>query len=99
MNKIITMSDGLEVEVEVREGELLEISSASVVDASLDKLKELLSKVITPVNDAYQTVSQTVALESAKVSVGVKFGVSGNVFVAKSSADASINIEMTFKAK
>ncbi|PSU20666.1 hypothetical protein CTM97_12195 [Photobacterium phosphoreum] len=99
MNKVITLSDGVEVEVELQDGNLLEISNCNTVDSSITKITDLLTKVVEPVSDAYNSISEKVDIESVKVTVGVKFGVSGNVFVAKSSADASINVELTFKAK
>lgn len=97
MNKIIKMSDGLEVEVEINEDEVYEISSNSTIDSSITKVSELLTKVISPVSDAYRALQEKNTIESTKVTVGVKFGASGNVFVAKSSAEANITVEMIIR--
>ncbi|WP_059018956.1 CU044_2847 family protein [Vibrio coralliirubri] len=99
MSKIIKVSDALEVEVELREGEISEISSHENMNSSLDQINILLTEVTRPVTDAFQTLSEKVYVESTKVTVGVKFGASGNIFVAKSSAEANISVEMTIRPK
>lgn len=99
MNKVIKVSDGLEVEVELRDGDVSEISSYDNLNSSLDQINILLSEVTKPVIDAFQTLSEKAHIESTKVTVGVKFGASGNIFVAKSSAEANISVEMTIRPK
>lgn len=99
MNKVIELSDGLEVEVEINEDEIFEISNGSTVDSSINKVSELLTKAISPVSDAYRALQENNIIESTKVTVGVKFGASGNVFVAKSSAEANITVEMVIRSK
>lgn len=99
MNKVIKMSNGLEVEVEISDDEVSEISSGSTVESSINKVSELLTKAISPVSDAYRVLQERNTIESSKVTVGVKFGASGNVFVAKSSAEASITVEMIIRPK
>ncbi|PML08711.1 hypothetical protein BCT86_07995 [Vibrio breoganii] len=99
MNKVIELSDGLEVEVEINEDEVFEISNGSTVDSSINKVSELLTKAISPVSDAYRALQDNNTIESTKVTVGVKFGASGNVFVAKSSAEANITVEMVIRPK
>ena len=99
MNKVIELSGGLEVEVEISEDEVFEISNNSAVDSSINKMSELLTKAISPVSDAYKALQDNNTIESTKVTVGVKFGASGNVFVAKSSAEANITVEMVIRPK
>lgn len=99
MNKIIELSDGVEVEIDVNENDIMEISNGSPIESSMEKVEELLSSVITPINNAFSTFNEKIDIESAKVTVGVKFGATGNVFIAKSSVEANLSIELTIKAK
>ncbi|CAH6865662.1 conserved hypothetical protein [Vibrio chagasii] len=99
MNKILELSDGFNVEVEINEDEVFEISNGSVTDSSIDKVTDLLTKAVSPVTDAYKALQDKNTIESTKVTVGVKFGASGNVFVAKSSAEANITVEMVIRPK
>lgn len=99
MIKHIKLQDGIEVEVEVSQENALEISDGAVVDSSIDKLQELLSKVMQPISNTYTELNKDMSIESAKVSIGVKIGVEGNFILAKSSASANIQVELVLKQK
>ncbi|WP_300179152.1 CU044_2847 family protein [uncultured Aliivibrio sp.] len=99
MNQVIKLNDGIEVEIELNDNDVMEISHNSTIDSSIDKIEHLLNRVIEPINNAYLNLKDNITIESAKVNVGIKFGASGNVFVAKSSAEANISVELTIKAK
>ncbi len=97
MLKVIKLSDGLEVEVETSNNQAHEISDKDLVDASIDNIQEMLIKVMTPVSNTYKELSKDMQIDSAKVVIGVKIGVEGNFILAKSSAGANIQVEMTFR--
>lgn len=97
MIKVIRLNDGVEVEVEVDENEAQEISADGSVDSSIDKIHSLLAKVMQPISNTYKELSRDVNIESTKVTVGVKIGVEGNFILAKSSAGANIQVEMTLR--
>lgn len=99
MIKIIKLSDEVEVEIEVDENQAIEISNNVTVDSSMDKIKDLLSKVMQPISNTYKELDKDMSIESVKVVVGVKVGVEGNFILAKSSAGANIQVEMTIGQK
>lgn len=97
--KILKLQDGFEIEVEINEDQAQEISSNSLnVDTSLEQLQILLTKVIKPISSTYKELSKDMNLESAKISIGVKIGIEGNFILAKSTAGANIQVELTMKA-
>lgn len=95
MNKIITLNNGLQIEIDVNENEAIEISDTGFVDSSIDKIQSLLGKVCIPIAESINQLSSNINVESTKVTIGVKVGVEGNLFVAKSTGEANIKVEMT----
>lgn len=49
MTKVIKLKDGLEVEVDVLQNQAQEISSNNTADSSIDKIQDMLTKVMTPI--------------------------------------------------
>jgi len=97
MIKVIKLKDGLDVEVEVDDSHAHEISYDGVVDSSIDKIQSLLKKVIQPISNTYKEISRDSSIESTKVTIGVNISVEGNFVLAKSSAGANIQVEMTLR--
>jgi hypothetical protein len=95
LNKIITLNDGIQVEVEINENEAFEISDTDFVDSSIDKIQLLLHKVCTPISATFNELEKSINVESTKVTIGVKVGVEGNFFIAKSTGEANIQVELT----
>lgn len=98
MTKIIKLENDLEVEVEINENQAEEISDNNVVNSSIDKIESLLTKVMKPISNTYKELDKDMSIESAKVTIGVKIGVEGNFILAKSSAGANIQVEITLKS-
>lgn len=97
--KTLKLNDGVEVEVEINEDQAQEISSNTLsVDTSLDQLQTLLTKVVEPISNTYKELNKDMSIESAKISIGVKIGIEGNFILAKSTAGANIQVELTMKA-
>lgn len=97
--KILKLNDGVEVEVEIKDDQAQEISdSALSVNTSLNQLQTLLTKVVEPISNTYKELSKDMSIESAKISIGVKIGIEGNFILAKSTAGANIQVELTMKA-
>lgn len=97
MIKIIKLKDDIEVEVEVNEVQAHEISDDGVVESSIDKVQSLLTKVMLPISNTYKELDKEVCVGEVKVSIGVKIGVEGNFILAKSTAGANIQVEMTMR--
>lgn len=99
MATVIKLNDGLEVEVDVDvdEAQAREISYKQTVDSSIDKIETLLTKVMQPISNTYKELGKDMSIDSATVTIGVKIGVEGNFILAKSTAGANIQVEMTLR--
>jgi len=96
MIKTIRLNDGIEIEVEVDDHRAREISNNENIDSSIDRVQTLLKKVMQPISNTYKELNKDLNIESTKVTVGVNVSVEGNFVLAKSSAGANIQVEMTF---
>jgi hypothetical protein len=94
LNTIIVLEDGIEVEVELDENQVLEISSNQSVASSISKIEEILKKIIRPFSNTYKELNKDVALNSAKITIGIKLSVEGNFILAKSAASAHLQVEI-----
>jgi len=99
MTQIISLNDGIDVEVELDDNVAREISYKDSVDSSIERIHELLSKIVKPISNTYSELSQSTEIESTKVAIGIKVGVEGNFILAKSSAGANIQVEMILKPR
>ncbi len=97
MTKIIQLQDDVQVEIEINQDQAQEISDGREVESSIDKIQDLLKKVMQPISNTFKELNKDVSIESTKVSVGIKIGIEGNFILAKSSASANIQVEMTLK--
>ncbi|MDP2851168.1 MAG: CU044_2847 family protein [Sulfuricurvum sp.] len=97
MTKIIKFTDGLDVEIEINENQAHEIADHSVINASIDQVQTFLKKVMQPFSNTYKELSKDMNIDSTKISIGVKVGIEGNFILAKSSAEANIQVEMTLR--
>ena len=98
MSKIITLENGLSIEIDDNL-DSYEISEQEIPKSTTEKLSNLINALITPVNQSFANLKEHVDLESAKLTVGVKVGMEGNFFVAKSTGEASFQIELTVRPK
>lgn len=97
MTKIIKLNNDINVEIDVNDRQAQEISDYTNVDVSIDKIDSLLTKIILPISNTYKELNKDLSIDSTKVKVGIKIGVEGNFILAKSSASANIEVEMTLK--
>jgi hypothetical protein len=97
MKKIIELNDGLEVEVELSENQAREISFNQKINSSIEDISGLLSKVIKPISNTFKELNKQVELSETKVTLGVKIGVEGGFILAKSTAEAHIQVEMVLR--
>jgi hypothetical protein len=97
MDKIIKLSDGIQVEIEVSDDEAQLISNSTIVDSSISEIQSLIRAVCTPIGKTLKELSNNIDIESTKLTIGIKVGVEGNFILAKSSAGANIQVEMILK--
>jgi len=102
--KLIGLENGLMMEVEASEDEIQMISGGSDeivtrVERSMGTVEKMLIQSVDPIVNAYNILNQDVILDSAEVEIGIGFSAEGNVFVAKGSANANLNVKLVLKPK
>ncbi|HHD81598.1 MAG TPA: hypothetical protein ENK82_07855 [Campylobacterales bacterium] len=102
--KLIELENGLMMEVEASENEIQEISGGSdeivaKVERSMGTVEKMLTESVKPIVNAYEVLNQDVILDSAEVEIGIGFSAEGNVFIAKGSANANLNVKLVLKPK
>jgi hypothetical protein len=101
--KFLELADGVIIEIggaqDVREE--MHTSTAELVDTTMNMVTQKLRKILTPIANSfhslYDAVDVPVEIESAEVELGVSFSAEGNVFVAKSKAEGTMKVTVTFK--
>ncbi|QYJ91558.1 CU044_2847 family protein [Shewanella halotolerans] len=97
MNKIVKLNDGLEVEIETYDNQDRYISLDNRIDTSIENINEFLSKIIKPVSNTYKELNKSVKISETKVTLGVKLGGEGGFVLAKTTAEAHIQVEMVMR--
>jgi hypothetical protein len=100
--KLIELADGTLIEVEVQPHEARPISGGAaekVLNATLDQLTPMVLRVARPLVAAWGELSQEMDVEEAQIDLGFNFESEGNLYLAKASAGANINISFTLKAR
>ncbi|PHR95165.1 MAG: hypothetical protein COA68_17555 [Oceanobacter sp.] len=97
MNKIIQLKDGLKIEIELDDKQAREISLDNKIESSIEDISGFLSKVIKPISNTYKELNKEVNVFETKVTLGVKIGIEGGFILAKSTAEAHIQVEMVMR--
>ena len=97
MKKIVKLNDGLEVEVELDDTQARQISLDKKIDTSIDDISGFLSKAIKPISNTYRELNKEINIAETKVTIGVKIGIEGGFILAKSTAEAHIQVEMVMR--
>lgn len=98
-SKLIKL-EGTLVQVEVAEDSVREISAnlAKSVDATFDQLKAILSKVCSPIAEAWGEMNKQLVVDQAEVELALSFEASGNLFIANSKAGVNLKVKLVLKA-
>ena len=93
--------DDLLIEIENPNNEVMQISGglASSVEGSIDMVESILKKAISPIKNSFDELNKDMNIEKAEISLGVGFSADGNLFIAKGSAKANLNIKVVLTPK
>lgn len=76
-------------------------SNAEQVDTTMEMVGSMLTKILRPIGDAFKGLQEAldspVLVDGAEVTLGLSFSAEGNLFVAKSKAEGTLNVKVTFK--
>jgi Trypsin-co-occurring domain 1 len=101
--RFLELKDGVIVEIgspgEAREE--MHTSSAERVDTTMEMVATMLDRILRPIGDAFaglhEALDVPVAVDAAEVKLGLSFSAEGNLFVAKSKAEGTLSVRVTFK--
>lgn len=85
--------------VEVTDAEGGRAVPMSTDDRAAHKVEQSIEKsldVITKIAGAFAATLKNTGAKSAEVSLGLKFTAKGSLFVAESSAEATLNLKLSF---
>jgi len=97
MIKVMRLKDGLDVEVEIDDLRAQEISFNKTLDLSINNIQSMLKQIIQPIAETFKDLSSKFDIDSTKVLIGVNIGIEGGFVLAKSSAGANIQVELTMR--
>jgi hypothetical protein len=76
-------------------------ANAEQVDTTMEMVGQMLSRILAPIGDAFKHLHDVldvpIAVEGAEVEIGLAFSAEGNIFVAKSKAEGTLGVKVTFK--
>lgn len=98
-SKLIQLQEGVFVEVEVPAAQARQLSGsfAEKVNASVDKIKPILTSVAQPILAAWNEINQDMLVEQAEIELGLSFEGEGNLYITKSKVAANITIKLVLK--
>ncbi len=73
--------------------------AASKVDASFDAAVKRLEPVLAPVVETVQGAIARSGVKEAEVTMSFSFTAEGNLFLTKATAEANLEVKLTFGAK
>ncbi|MBD2072366.1 hypothetical protein H6F86_00260 [Phormidium sp. FACHB-592] len=100
-SRLIKLEDGTLIEVEVGSSDVRDISgnAAQKVKATFDSIKPTLIGACRPVIETWQELNKDVEIDQTEVEIGLSFSIEGNVYLAKSKADANLKIKLILRPK
>jgi len=98
-SQLIELDDGTFVEIEVPGNSIEPISggSADKVNATLEKIKPVLTNACKPILSAWEALDSSLALEQAQIELGIGFEAEGNLYITKAKGNANLVIKLTVK--
>jgi Trypsin-co-occurring domain 1 len=97
--ELIKLKDGTYVEVQAppEEFELLSSRRAKLVDAAIDNITPLITRVCDRVSVAMCDLVGRADVEEAEISLSLGFEIGGDVYIARSKADANLTVTVRMK--
>lgn len=97
--KLIRLTDGTLVEVEVAEKDVQQISGklAKQVQAAIDQVRPVIVNAAQSLNASWKELNKDMLVETAELEFGISFEAEGNVYITKATAGANLVIKLTLK--
>ena len=97
--RLIQLSDGILVEVEVEPDEAQPISggAAKLVSAGFDKFQPILVNMCESLAATCRDLQQKTSVQSAEVVIGLGFEAEGNLYITKSTGSANLTVKLVLQ--
>lgn len=101
--KFLELKDGVIIQIDSPTDVKKEMhtSTAEQVDTTMEMVGTMVSRILRPIGDAFRGLHETlgvpIAVATAEVELGLSFSAEGNLFVAKSKAEGTLNVKVAFK--
>jgi hypothetical protein len=97
--ELIKLRDGTLVEVQAPKDGFQQLVSrrAKFVDATMDSITPLITKVCDRVTAAMEDLIGRADVAQAEVSVSLGFEVSGDLYIARSTTDANLTVKLVLQ--
>lgn len=99
--QLIKTAEGVLIEVSASEEQYQQISadSADQVEKKLDQVESLLKKTLKPVISVWDELNRDLGIEEVNLKLALGFEAEGNIFIAKGTGSANIEINLKLKPK
>lgn len=99
--KLIEFDDQIQVEVFASENEMRTISGGVTAKFSetIDQIEPVLMRACKPLANVWQELNKEMSVKEANVAIQLGFSASGNVFIAKGSANANLTVSLKMTPK
>ena len=100
-NQLISLNDGLIVEVEVPSDQVNQIAGGTIdqVNTAIDAVRPVLLKVCRPLTAVWNELGREMSIDNVEVEIDIGFSAEGSVFLAKSSGNANLKIKLSISPK
>jgi hypothetical protein len=101
--RFLELKDGVIIEIGGPHDARAEMHTATAerVDTTMEMVATMVGRILRPIGDAFSGLQRTldvpIAVDSAEVELGLSFSAEGSVFVAKSKAEGTLKVKVTFK--
>jgi hypothetical protein len=97
--KLIQLQEDVYVEVEVPEAQAQQLSGsfADKVNASIDKIKPILTSVARPILATWNEINRDMLVEQAEIELGLGFEAEGNLYITRSMVAANLVVKLVVK--
>lgn len=95
--KVISLPDGLNVEVDVEEGRHAVSTVGDLATRGWNQVESIVRHVTGPFVNVYKDLAKEASISEIQMSIGLAFEAEGGIFIVKSKGSA--NLELTIKLK
>ena len=95
--KVITLADGLRVEVDLEDGREAVATVGELAARGWDQVESIVRHITGPFVNVYKDLANEASVSEIEVEIGLAFEAEGGIFIVKSKGSASLNLTIKLK--